>query len=135
MDSRFSQISRMEVFLKKDNSLKPLFISVTSPIQDILLSWMNPRYYFKCSRPEVFLGKAVLKICCKFTGEHPCRSVISSVITLLCNFIEIRLWYGYSPVNLLYIFTTPFPKNTSGRLLLNSFSKHNCIVSLVDFLD
>ena len=22
--------------------------------------------------PEVFLGKGVLKICSKFTGEHPC---------------------------------------------------------------
>ena len=29
------------------------------------------------SRPEVFLRKGVLKICNKFTGEHPCRSVIS----------------------------------------------------------
>ena len=28
-------------------------------------------------RPEVFLGKRVLKICSKFTGEHPCRSAIS----------------------------------------------------------
>ena len=27
--------------------------------------------------PEVFLGKGVLKICSKFTGEHPCRSAIS----------------------------------------------------------
>ena len=25
-------------------------------------------------RPEVFVGKRVLKICSKFTGEHPCRS-------------------------------------------------------------
>ena len=25
----------------------------------------------------MFLGKGVLKICSKFTGEHPCRSVIS----------------------------------------------------------
>ena len=29
------------------------------------------------SPPEVFLGKGVLKICSKFIGEHPCRSVIS----------------------------------------------------------
>ena len=29
------------------------------------------------SHPEVFLGKGVLKICSKFTGEHPCRSAIS----------------------------------------------------------
>ena len=27
--------------------------------------------------PEVFLGQNILKICSKFTGEHPCRSVIS----------------------------------------------------------
>ena len=26
----------------------------------------------KSSHPEVFLGKGVLKICSKFTGEHPC---------------------------------------------------------------
>ena len=25
----------------------------------------------------MFLGKGVLKICSKFTGEHPCRSMIS----------------------------------------------------------
>ena len=35
-----------------------------------------------------------------------------------CNFIEITLWDGCSSVNLLHIFRTPFPKNTSGRLLL-----------------
>ena len=34
------------------------------------------------------------------------------------NFIEITLRHGCSPVNLLHIFRTPFPKNTSGRLLL-----------------
>ena len=31
---------------------------------------------FRSSHPEVFLGKSVLKICSKFTGEHPCQSVI-----------------------------------------------------------
>ena len=29
------------------------------------------------SRPAVFLGRGVLKICSKFTGKHPCRSLIS----------------------------------------------------------
>ena len=29
------------------------------------------------SHLEVFLGKVVLKICSKFTGEHQCRRVIS----------------------------------------------------------
>ena len=52
------------------------------------------------SRPKVFLVKGVPKICSKFTGESPCRSVIS--IKLLCIFIEITLQYGCSPVNLLH---------------------------------
>ena len=39
-------------------------------------------------------------------------------VALLCNFIEIALRHGCSPVNLLHIFRIPFPKNTSGRLLL-----------------
>ena len=38
---------------------------------------------------------------------------------LQSNFIEIALRHGCSPVNLLHIFRTPFPKNTSGRLLLH----------------
>ena len=71
---------------------------------------------FKSSHLEVFFGKGVLKICSKFTGEHPCRSVIS--IKLLCNFIEITLWHGCSPVNLLHIFRTLYLKSTSGRLFL-----------------
>ena len=53
----------------------------------------------RSSPPEVFLGKDVLKIFSKFTGEQPCQSVIS--IKLLCNFIEIILRHGCSPVNLL----------------------------------
>ena len=47
---------------------------------------------YRSSRPEVFLSKDVLKICSKFKGEHPCRSVIS--IKLQCNFIEIALRHG-----------------------------------------
>ena len=66
--------------------------------------------------PEMFLKKAFLKICSKFKGEHPCRSVIS--IKLLCNFIEIALRHGCSPVNLLHISRTPFSRNTPGWLLL-----------------
>ena len=38
---------------------------------------------------------------------------------LLWNFIEIALWHGCSPTNLLYIFRTTFLKNTSGWLLLS----------------
>ena len=65
----------------------------------------------------MFLEKRVLQICRKFTGEHPCRSVIS--IKLKSKFSVITLRYGCSPVNFLHICRTPFPKNTSGWLLLN----------------
>ena len=65
----------------------------------------------------MFLGKDVLNICRKSTGEHPCRSAIS--IKLLCSFIETALRNGWPPVDLLDIFRTLFPKNTSGWLLLD----------------
>ena len=71
---------------------------------------------FRSSHSEVFLGKDILKICSRFKGECPCRSVI--LIKLLCNFIEITLQHGCSPINLLHIFRTPFLKNTSGWSLL-----------------
>ena len=72
---------------------------------------------FRSSPPDVFLGKGVLKIYNKCTGEHPSQSEIS--IKLICNFIEIALRHGCAPVNLLHIFWTPFYKNTYGGLLLD----------------
>ena len=63
---------------------------------------------------EVFLWKGILKISTKFIGEHSCRSVIS--IKSQSNVIEITLQHGCSPVNLLHIFRTLFPKNTAGWL-------------------
>ena len=37
------------------------------------------------------------------------------------NKVEMTLRHGCSPVNLLHIFRTPFPKNTSGWLLLDFY--------------
>ena len=68
------------------------------------------------TRPEVSLGKAALKICSKCTGGHPRWSVIS--VMLQSNFIKIALRHECFPVNLLHIFRTSFPRNTSGWLLL-----------------
>ena len=62
--------------------------------------------------PLVFLETGVLKIWSNFTGEHPSRSVIS------IKLLEITLRHGFSPVNLLHIFRTTFPKDTFGGLLL-----------------
>ena len=82
----------------------------------IFIKYLQPRTG-RNSPPEVFLRKGVLKISSKFTGEHPCQSVI--LIKLQSNFIEITLRHRYFPVNLLHIFRTPFPRNTIGGLLLN----------------
>ena len=66
---------------------------------------------------RTFFKKMLTSWSCQlFTGEHPCQSVIS--IKLLCNFTEIILRHGCSPVNLLHIFRKSFP--TYGGLLLAS---------------
>ena len=87
----------------------------TSPLEDRRCAILT-NLVFRSSRPEV-LTKVVLKIYSKFTAEHPCRSAIS--IKLLYKFFEITLWRECSPVNLLLIFRTHFPRNTSRWLLLN----------------
>ena len=86
---------------------------------------LSGAYKCRSSPPEVLLRRGVLKICSKFTGEHPCRSAIS--IKLLCNFIEVALRHGYSPVTLLHIFRTPFSKDTSIRLLLQLVAGTSCV--------
>ena len=70
----------------------------------------------RSSRSEVFLGKGVLKIYSEFSGENPCRNVIS--IKFQSNFSEITLRQGCSPVNLLHIFRRSFYKNTYRGVLL-----------------
>ena len=78
----------------------------------------------RSSPPEVFFGKGVLKICNKFTREQPCRQLYWNRTSTWC-----------SPVNLMHIFRTPYPKNTSEGLLRSSASKapptlHSCHVSV-----
>ena len=58
----------------------------------------------RSSHPEEFLRKGVLKIGSKFTGEHPCGSVISAWV-FSCKFAAY--------------FRAPFLKNTSGWLLVD----------------
>ena len=78
----------------------------------ISLCYGNEAGNGRSSPSKVFLGKGILKIYSKCTGEHLCQSVIS--IKLQSNFIEIALQHGCSSVNFPYIFRAPFPKNTSG---------------------
>ena len=77
----------------------------------------NVNHIYRSTRPEVSIGKGVLKTCSKFTVEHPYQSVIS--IKLQSNFIEIAVRHGFSPVNLLHIFRTPFPKNCISIKVIN----------------
>ena len=51
------------------------------------------------SHPEVFYEKCILKICSKFTRDHPCGSMVFS-----CKFAAY--------------FLNTFPRNTSAWLLL-----------------
>ena len=44
-------------------------------------------------------------------------------LKLQSNFIDIALRHGCSPVNLLHVFRTTFPRNTSGWLLVK-FENH-----------
>ena len=99
----------------------------------LVQSTLNENALFPCktalskarnSHPGVFLRKGVLKLCCKFTGEHSCREVI-----WIWNFTEIALQHRWFPVNLLHIFITPFPKNTSGGCFWKANVKTNWMSS------
>ena len=74
------------------------------------------RLKLRISHPKVLLG------------ERPCRSVIS--VKLLCSFIEIKFRQGCSSVNLLHIFRTPFPKITSGGILLEAIKSRVFMILL-----
>ena len=49
----------------------------------------------------------------------------------VCNFIEIALWHGCFPVNLLHIFRAPFLKNTSEWLLLKLANSYSNLLTAV----
>ena len=79
---------------------------VKQNFSNILLSMMSSKLFQEWSILLIFLltVSGILEICSKFTGEQPCRSVISK--KLLCNFIEVTLRHVRSLVNLLHISRT-----------------------------
>ena len=104
--------------------------------KDILSSHFKSNMYRGQYRSPVasktVLGKGLPKICSKFTEEYPCRSAIS--VKLQSNIIEIALRHRCSPLHLLHIFRTPFPKNTSGGLLMLFFPYQNSTMKLLFYL-
>ena len=77
----------------------------------------------------MLLGKGVLKICSKFTGEHPCRIAISIKLQSKATLLNSHISIGCLSVNLLLIFKTPFFKKTTGRLLLLAICCANQLTS------
>ena len=84
--------------------------------------------YGKLSDPYcLMLWKIVWSVC---PQKHPSRGVLikrcSENMQQIYwrkpmpeyDFKKVAFWHGCSPVNLLRNFRTPFPKNTSGQLLL-----------------
>ena len=60
--------------------------------------------------------------------------VLSVLTKLQSNFTEMKLRHGCSPVNLLHILRTPFPKNGSGVLLLKSLVLFELFECFFEFL-
>ena len=89
-----------------------------------ILIWFNnlklSKGSWRSSHPEVFLGKGVLKICCKFTGDLQICCIFSEHLFLrtpkACNFIKKILWHRCFPLSFAKILRTTFLQNTSGRL-------------------
>ena len=53
---------------------------------------VNILSFFRSSHLEVFLVKGVLKICSKFTGEHPYQSVVSIKLQINCGWVATSGW-------------------------------------------
>ena len=86
----------------------------------------------RSSLPEVFLEKDVLKICSKFTGEHPRRSAICKatlfkshfgmgVLLWICCIFSEHLFLGNTPGWLLLYCKNPYSYQ---RILLLFRSSH-----------
>ena len=80
------------------------------------LAFMNDS--FRESIKQKQRSRGVLRKRCSENMQQIYRRTPMPMCDFDCNFIEIALWYGCSPVNLLHIFRIPFPKNSSGWLLL-----------------
>ena len=81
--------------------------------------------WFRSNPPEVFSGKGVLKICIKFTGEHPCWNIFS--IKLKSHF-----GMGFSCKFVVY-FQNIVSWNTSGglpqsRILFEIIQSHRNLI-------
>ena len=122
----FAKIVNAQKLLTISGKVTPFWILTESqmhvwvlPMFKILMNWSN----LQKQPSRGILSKSFSENMQKFTGEHPYTHA-----KVQSNFIEIALLHGCSPVNLLHIFTTTFPKNTNGWLVLNPVFKTFCII-------
>ena len=84
------------------------------------LWWRKCRYCWTAQKQP---SRGVLKKSCSENMQQIFRRIPvpkCNFNKVGCNFIETALRHERSPVNLLHIFRTPFPKNTSGWLRLTA---------------
>ena len=65
-----------------------------------IIHWYHEHVFSasRSSRSEVLLRKGVLKTCNKFTGEHPCRSVISIKLLWVAAFVHRSSEYSFTSI-------------------------------------
>ena len=119
-DCYFPQLKDTELKLKRNF----LEMSNTNTFKEITVCG---EYHLHCLQDDKATNTDWTQI---WLGKSYC-SFQRIIQNQLCNFIEIAIRHGCSPVNLLHIFTTPFLKNTSGRLLL--IIDTDSIVSCIKF--
>ena len=100
-------------FLVFSGSVKEIS-SMVNGLMVVLYVWINePCSIFRKSSPEVFLIQGVLKICSKFTEEHPCPSCLAnllkspfgmSVLLLICCIFSECLFIGTAMESCYQIF-------------------------------
>ena len=74
----------------------------------------------RSSHPEVLLGKDLLKICSKFAGEQPCRSVISIKLLCMRELLCVRKKYCPVSIQMHLTFFNVILLNRTGMISVNN---------------
>ena len=87
-------------------------------------------HYSRCSRPEVFCKKRVLRIFAWFTKKHLCWSLFLIKLPDLqaFNFIKMKLQHRFFLVKFAKFLSAPFLQNTSVQLLLTFKCCMQCVI-------
>ena len=102
----------------KLTDLSKMFNEFTSKYRRFIYSYSNEKAHLQ---KQPFIGVLIKR--CFGNVQLINRIPPISKCDFNSNFIEITLRHGCSPVNLLHISRTPFPKNTSGGLLLHLLTR------------